>query len=121
MVFRDLVSPRSIVFEVPELRAIYLCTDITLDNTGNVHLVIVDKSLLGRDDLMHLVISKFFNDFGLRRLQALLPVHRESAIATAERLGFTREGTLRQLLCYNGVWRDTAVLGLLRSEYEPRS
>jgi hypothetical protein len=120
-VFKDLISPKTIIFEVPDLRAVYLCTDITSDATANCHIIVTDKELLGREDLAHDVIPKLFNNFGLRRLQALIPTHRALPIAMAVRLGFTREGTLRQALCYNGVWRDIAVLGLLRSEYERRS
>jgi RimJ/RimL family protein N-acetyltransferase len=38
-------------------------------------------------------------------------------IAVAERLGFTREGTIRGAGWVNGEWADDVVFGLLDTEF----
>jgi ribosomal-protein-alanine N-acetyltransferase len=35
-----------------------------------------------------------------------------------ERIGFTREGVLREVAVRDGAWRDTLIYGLLRQDWE---
>lgn len=58
-----------------------------------------------------------FTQLDLRRLEAELdPANRDSA-KLLNRLGFIREGLLRQRWCQNGEISDSAIYGLLRHEW----
>jgi ribosomal-protein-alanine N-acetyltransferase len=53
----------------------------------------------------------------LRRLEAEIDPRNESSRGLAQRLGFVREGILRQKWVDNGVTKDVEVYGLLRHEW----
>ena len=54
---------------------------------------------------------------GMHRLQMETLADNHAMIAVAERLGFTREGTMRHSGWVNGSWADDAVFGLLDTEF----
>ena len=54
---------------------------------------------------------------GLRRMQLETLADNSAMIAVAERLGFTREGTIRDASWVNGRWVDDVVFGLLDTEF----
>ena len=54
---------------------------------------------------------------GLRRMQLETLADNHAMIAVAERLGFTREGTIRGASWVNGRWADDVVFGLLDTEF----
>ena len=53
---------------------------------------------------------------GVARLEAVVRPENERSIRVLERLGFTREGTLRQLLRYRGGRADAYIYSLLAGE-----
>jgi RimJ/RimL family protein N-acetyltransferase len=58
-----------------------------------------------------------FGTLDLRRLEADIDPRNARSIRTVERLGFQREGTLRERYHVNGEVQDTAYFGLLRDEW----
>ncbi len=58
-----------------------------------------------------------FQSLKLHRLEADVDPRNLRSIAMLERLGFRREGLLRERYIVNGEMQDTVYLGLLRSEY----
>ena len=58
-----------------------------------------------------------FGDMDLRRLEADTDPRNAPSIRALERLGFAREGLLRERWVVDGVVSDTLLLGLLRSEW----
>ena len=58
-----------------------------------------------------------FNVRGLRRMQLETLADNAAMIAVAERLGFTREGTMRGASWVNGRWVDDVLFGLLDTEF----
>lgn len=61
-----------------------------------------------------------FGDMGLRRLEADTDPRNAASIRALERLGFLREGLLRERWVVAGEVCDTAFLGLLRSDWNAR-
>ncbi|QKJ66689.1 GNAT family N-acetyltransferase [Deefgea piscis] len=54
---------------------------------------------------------------GYRRLGALISAHNQPSLTLAARVGFVREGVLRQHFLIAGESQDQVVLGLLASEW----
>jgi [ribosomal protein S5]-alanine N-acetyltransferase len=73
---------------------------------------------LGRRALTVLV-DWLFDQPWLRRLELTTTPDNAGAIALAERLGFTREGVLRQRVVERGRAVDIVWFGLLREEWTP--
>jgi ribosomal-protein-alanine N-acetyltransferase len=61
-----------------------------------------------------------FTELGLNRVEADVDPDNAGSIKTLERLGFQREGYLRERWIVNGVKFDTVYYGLLLSEWEAR-
>ncbi|MFC5460788.1 GNAT family N-acetyltransferase [Massilia niabensis] len=63
------------------------------------------------------VLAYCFGSLQLNRMELRCASTNERSIRVAERLGFTREGMLRQAERLNGVFIDQLVYGLLRAEF----
>jgi [ribosomal protein S5]-alanine N-acetyltransferase len=60
-----------------------------------------------------------FGRLGLRRLEADVDPRNEASLVLLERLGFRREGVLRERWNVGGELQDAVLLGLLAREYRP--
>jgi RimJ/RimL family protein N-acetyltransferase len=68
-------------------------------------------------DVIRLLCRYGFAIRGLRRIQLETLADNSAMIAVAERLGFTREGTIRDASWVSGRWMDDVVFGLLETEF----
>lgn len=66
------------------------------------------------------LISFGFGPLNLHRVWADIDPRNTSSARLVERLGFTREGHLRQNYFLKGEWCDTLIYGLLENEVETR-
>jgi len=64
------------------------------------------------------LVEYLFDTMELNRLQINCNVENVRSRAIPERLGFTLEGTLREVEFINGEFRDWAVYGLVRSDWD---
>ena len=62
-----------------------------------------------------------FAQFGLNRIEADIDPRNTPSARSLERVGFTREGVLRERWIVNDEISDSALYGLLRSEWQPRA
>ena len=65
-----------------------------------------------------LLVDRLFGQTDLHRIFATVSVHNEPSIRLLERLGFRREGVLREHFVIAGERTDEIVFGLLRPEWE---
>jgi RimJ/RimL family protein N-acetyltransferase len=72
----------------------------------------------GREALAH-TIDHAFGYLGLRRLEADVDPRNMQSLKALEKLGFKREGYLRQRWRVNGAWQDSIMLGLLSTDARP--
>jgi RimJ/RimL family protein N-acetyltransferase len=63
------------------------------------------------------VLDRLFRLQGLHRVTGECDARNASSAALLERLGFTREGHLRQQTFIKGEWTDDLIYGLLADEY----
>ncbi|GAA0559591.1 GNAT family protein [Paractinoplanes ferrugineus] len=66
------------------------------------------------------VLDRLFRLQGLHKVTGECDARNASSAALLERLGFTREGRLRQQTFIKGEWTDDLIYGLLGSEYLTR-
>jgi ribosomal-protein-alanine N-acetyltransferase len=73
------------------------------------------QGLMG--EALSLLLRFAFEELSLRRLEADVDPGNAASIRSLERLGFQREGLLRERWCVGGEVQDSLVFGLLRREW----
>ena len=63
------------------------------------------------------LISFAFAEMGIRRIEAEVDLRNEPSTRMMDRMGFTKEGLLRQRWVAKGEVRDVEIFGLLRTEW----
>lgn len=58
-----------------------------------------------------------FEELDLHRVQLEVYNHNPRAIAVYEKVGFVKEGVLRDAICLDGVYHDEIIMSVLRTEY----
>ena len=66
------------------------------------------------------LIDYLFKSYTLNRIECSTGVENAPSLRLAERCGFVREGVLRGQVFVSGKYIDSAVLSILRSEWEDR-
>lgn len=69
----------------------------------------------------HAVLRWAFDTLDLNRVQAEADTRNAASARVLEKVGFEREGTLREDCVVNGVVSDSWVYGLLRRQWQPSS
>ncbi|GAA3120739.1 MULTISPECIES: GNAT family N-acetyltransferase [Nonomuraea] len=67
----------------------------------------------------HALLGWAFDTLDLNRVQAETDTRNEASARVLEKIGFAREGTLRENCIVNGDVSDSWVYGLLRREWRP--
>lgn len=65
------------------------------------------------------IIHFGFTQMNLNRIEAMIGPQNTASIRLVQRLGFKKEGLMRQHYCKNGIPEDSAVFALLKEEYTP--
>jgi ribosomal-protein-alanine N-acetyltransferase len=81
----------------------------------------LDRAQWGKGYMQEALRALFgyaFDELGLHRLEADVDPRNAASIRTLERLGFQREGFLRERWHVNGEIQDAFFYGLLRPEWE---
>ncbi len=64
------------------------------------------------------LVSFAFEEACLHRVWLNISAENQPSLAIARRLGFIKEGTLRQSLFIDGAWRDSQLFSLLEDDYD---
>ncbi|MFF4448204.1 GNAT family N-acetyltransferase [Streptomyces sp. NPDC001502] len=65
------------------------------------------------------LVSFGFAQLGLHRISAAIGPENTASVALVEKLGFVREGVLRDHVHTNGAWRDSILYSVLVDEWRP--
>lgn len=65
------------------------------------------------------MLSLGFSTLNLHKITLRIAVGNDASVRVAEKLGFTREGILREELRINGAWVDHVLYSMLEHEYRP--
>lgn len=69
-------------------------------------------------EAMELIIDHVFNDLKLNRLQLEVFSHNVRGIRAYEKVGFVKEGILREALFYEENYSDEIIMSILKSDLE---
>jgi len=79
-----------------------------------VGIIMFDRTLRGREPVIHAVLEEMFKIGGLARLSMSVPRTREVVAKLARRLGFRHEGIVRRAYrAKNGIFEDCDLFGLI--------
>uniref|UniRef100_UPI003F4988D4 GNAT family N-acetyltransferase n=1 Tax=Amycolatopsis sp. CA-096443 TaxID=3239919 RepID=UPI003F4988D4 len=68
-------------------------------------------------DAVTTMLNFAFEDLGLHRVTAAIGPDNDASRRVVEKLGFTREGRLRDHVYTNGAWRDSVLFSILSDEW----
>jgi RimJ/RimL family protein N-acetyltransferase len=88
---------------------------------GTVGILIGARDYWGKGygtDAMQTLVAWGFYTLNLNRVQLHVYSDNERAIRSYQKVGFLIEGRLRQANYYNGAYRDTIVMGVLREDWQ---
>jgi ribosomal-protein-alanine N-acetyltransferase len=71
-------------------------------------------------DAARAMVTFGFHELGLHRITAAIGPENAASMAVVKRLGFTREGHLRDHVFTNGAWRDSVLWSILAHEWPPQ-
>jgi RimJ/RimL family protein N-acetyltransferase len=96
-------------------------TDINYINRScQSHIMIGDKGCWGKGyagEAMKECLSFVFFERGINRVEAYILENNIQSIRMHEKLGYKKEGLLRQSLYKNGEFKNQYIFGLLRDEF----
>jgi ribosomal-protein-alanine N-acetyltransferase len=72
-------------------------------------------------DAARTILDYGFGSLGLHRVTAAIGPENPASHAVVKRLGFTREGVLREHVFTNGAWRDSVLYSVLAPEWSRRT
>jgi RimJ/RimL family protein N-acetyltransferase len=72
-------------------------------------------------ETLRAVLGYGFDTLNLNRIEAEIDPENSASVRAAERMGFVREGLLRERWLVEGKTSDSLILGLLKREWEARS
>lgn len=83
---------------------------------GTCHIYLWDPQFFRRIDLIKATLSWAFKNWDLTRIQCAIPSRNTLPHRLATKLGFKREGVMRDFVRYNGGVDDAILYGLLPGE-----
>lgn len=96
---------------------LYYLTDVRPRIDAQFQMIFWDKLLTAdRRELARIVLKRAQELFKLRRITYILDAGSIPLRKTAEKIGFTHEGTIRRSLLVDGEFHDACIYGLLQEE-----
>jgi RimJ/RimL family protein N-acetyltransferase len=111
----DGIVSNGLIWEVDSVGIIYI-TDIR-PSSAVAHFSFWDRRLKGRENLIRAMLRWGFDQFGFHRIEARVGLYAAPWVSRAiERVGFKKEGRLREAVQYKGEWFDMNVYSILEHE-----
>ena len=104
-----------LIWEVDDVGIIYL-TEIYPAYQATGHYTFWDGRFKGREELIQEMLKYAFKSYGFQRIIAEIGMFAQPALKAVERIGFTKEGRLREAAWYQGEWWDVALYSILKRE-----
>jgi hypothetical protein len=111
-----LQAPNTVWLERTDGNGILYLTEVVPNLSANGHIVYWDKRLRGREEFTLNVLRWLMQSIPLVKVNVFLPDYAKIARAFTERIGFKREGKLRNWSYQNGKLFDMFAFGITLEE-----
>jgi hypothetical protein len=119
-VFKEgMMAPTNQFYEImqgEETIGLAAATQVRPRLDANMHVVMFDRRLRGREEVLKAAMRDFAKRAQLIRMTVSLPEDNRTAIKLVSRLGFKLEGVMRKAHLRDGIYRDYHIFGILREE-----
>jgi len=96
--------------------------EIDTDNrSGNIRIALFDDADFGKGygtQAMRLMVDYGFRELNLHRISLGVYNFNPRAIHVYEKIGFVKEGVLRDALCWKGEYTDEIMMSILEHEWQ---
>ncbi len=121
--YRVLLLPNTLWFEIwdkadEQIIGVLWVTDLEQIVDANAHCVYFDRMPAQKDNVTRELIWWLFRHFPLHRLTAKPAAIYHATIRLMERIGFKKEGRVRESVLIGGKWNDQIIYGITRPEVE---
>ena len=117
-----LMDPRGVFLEIvndeDDVIGLMYLSDVVPGFDAYGHFTFWDAVASGREPLALFAIEQIMDRYKLHRLSAMIPVYQSGTIRFTEKLGFKREGEIREAIPHKGRWMPAYHYGILRNEVE---
>lgn len=113
-----------IIEAIDDKRAVgeVVINDIDLDNrSGNIRIALFDEGDFGKGygtEAMRLMVDYGFRELNLHRISLGVYAFNPRAIRVYEKIGFVKEGVLRDSLYWDGDYIDEITMSILEDEWQ---
>lgn len=93
------------------------------NRSGESNIFIGDHSCWGKgigQEAYRLLLEYAFNERGFHRIEAKVLGDNIASLKLHEKVGFKKEGTLRETVFKNGHWQNQVVLSILEQEFRQK-
>ena len=112
----DSVKATGLLWEVDDVGILYL-TEIALGHDALAHFNFWDRRFKGREGLIRGMLVHVMDTFELHRVTVEVGTFAGGWLPNAvERIGFKKEGRKREAIMFEGIWYDSLLYSILRSE-----
>lgn len=105
----------SLCWDVDDV-GILILNDLRPGVSASAHFIFWDMRLKGREELLRRMIEYVFDRYEFRRIETQVPVRYYLTMAGVEKLGFIKEGRIREAYVFNDVWYDVNIYGIIRED-----
>lgn len=109
------IRANGLIWEVDDVGIIWI-TDIYPEYQATGHFTFWDRQFRGREKIFRELVKRIFEEFQFRRLVIEVPLHSQRVCAFVEKIGFVKEGRLRQAVYYKDQWFDVNLYSILAEE-----
>lgn len=98
---------------------VYLTGINYINRTAESHILIGEKSCWGQGyggEALIEILTYGFNELGLNRIEARINADNVASIRLHQKIGYRREGVLREAIYKNGRYKDVIVMSILKEE-----
>jgi RimJ/RimL family protein N-acetyltransferase len=107
--------PTGLMWLVDDIGMLRL-TDMVPLESASAHFIFWDRRFRGREELIRKMLEHVFEKYKFHRIKVEVPLYAQKTLVAVERIGFTKEGRMREAVRYKGEWFDANLYSMLEGD-----